>query len=340
MTFKLNKLAAVVGVALGVLAVPSAFAAAEGMAQAVRQLSNFGLYNYNGGGVATILNAQTDFSSFFATDDASVSATLNSVNQQRSVLSAPPSPPTNLQKVCVGTCGFVEDDFSKHAIPTTATFARADHQLTGVLVAGIQKLPSGTEPTPSTSSLLAEVQIQGSGSGTSNTTSGTGGSVKFTAANNNLQVLIDFNAYNYLYAYVNPAVGGRASSSLSFKLYDSTDNVDVFAWAPDGRAGGISGVGAFAELADPCNLNTGLNANPLSQGPNFLECGVQSVGGFGGLNFKAVTGALTAGHTYDLTFSETTTANMTVIPEPGSLLLVGAALVGLGFVRRRTASAV
>lgn len=334
--FKLTKLAAVVGVVLGTVAIaPTAQAIpASGEVQAVVLIQNFGLFN---NATNTLLDT-SNFSAFLALDDASVSATLNGVNapQNTAIVGAPPSPPLDLLQAQIGS-PYGENNFNQHAAPPAGFFARADQQLSGVLVTGIPAVPGpGNETTPASSKLVAEVGLNAAGTGSANTTSGTSGTVVFVPILDGIVVKINFQADPYLYAQLSPALVGRASQSLSFSLIDHTaGDAEVFSWSPDGGIGGISG---GVELLDPISLNNARNANAITNGPNCFPLPGCGDGGF--QTFAALTPALAAGHQYELTFSQTTTANLTVIPEPGTLALLGGALMaaGLGRFRKTRAS--
>jgi len=329
MTPKLTKTVALIGAAVATIGVASNSTAwaNSGEVQADVQIRNFALYN-NATGL--ILNAAPggDFSAFLALDDASVSATLNGANapQNLSVVAAPPSPPLDLAQAHIGS-PYGQNDFTQHTAPPAGYFARSDQQLKGVIVAGIPAVPGpGNEPTPASSNLVSEVGLNGAGSGTAHTTSGTAGTVIFTPANNGIQVKILFDANSWLYAQLTPALQGRASQSLSFDLIDTTTGTEVFTWTPDGGAGGIVG---GTQISDALSLNNGVGADAISNGPN---CRPLSCVSAGFLTYEAITNPLLAGHKYQLTFSQTTTANLTVIPEPDSLALLGAVFAALGIV--------
>lgn len=133
-----------------------------------------------------------------------------------------------------------------------------------------------------------------------------------------------------------------AQAALSAVLTISLGNQEVFRWAPDGSAGGITG---GSEDLDPFTLNntisqkTGAGDTPYD--PTTL--GGAIVGAFNPTPvvpvanlFQAHTNSLAAGeYTVTLQMTESTAVTAATVPEPGTLLLVGAGLLSLVAISRR-----
>lgn len=133
-----------------------------------------------------------------------------------------------------------------------------------------------------------------------------------------------------------PGATAQAEVAASFEL--SNDNVSFTGstWAPNGAvdqncfaSGGVTCV----EIADFEDLNTSVGtttnntADNFSWGPNVLGLG----------SYGIFVDGLTAGD-WSLTLkSVTSTAVTRAVPEPGVLGLLGIAIAGLGFARRRKA---
>lgn len=137
------------------------------------------------------------------------------------------------------------------------------------------------------------------------------------------------------------ALGSVANASLSASLsiYDQ-NNLIVFQWAPNGLPGGVFG---GTEILDPFSLNTALSVINIEDENIYDPTGLGGavIGDFdpAALNnlFRVVTGELGPGR-YTVTLSMTENTSVTAneqVPEPGTILLVGAGLLSLVGISRR-----
>jgi hypothetical protein len=194
---------------------------------------------------------------------------------------------------------------------------------------------NGAAPTEADTQAL--VNINGSeafGSADSRQTLGSTFLVSVTSEVGGVLADVFFDAETFLrIALGQPGVNAAATRSWSLTVRPSDILANLLSWEPDGStSSGLSGACAAlpdptcGELADPFDLNVEYNlqsVGDLVEVPGGTQTGVFGVRAF-----------LPNG-TYVITISHETNADAQAVPEPGSLALLGAGLMGLAALRRK-----
>lgn len=236
--------------------------------------------------------------------------------------------PMDIAQACVGAVCPGQNNFSHSptspALPAAGSqLTRSDSLLTGSPVTGLG------QPLGGNASTLSQVLLTRAGVGNGDSDLGLNTLFSFTTLQAQA-INLSFNADLYLRAFLSSDVAfgssAAATSKLTFSLLNIDTQSEVFFWAPNGVAGGITG---GTELFDGDNLNTSRTA---------LLPGLDLFRDLAGSQFfSANTDVIGAGR-YQFVISQVVGADGTQlqrIPEPGTMLLAGVGLLGVALSRRR-----
>jgi hypothetical protein len=165
---------------------------------------------------------------------------------------------------------------------------------------------------------------------------------QFVVPTDKADVSISFDANPDLKTEINDSIASAATAQAQMRfvvqLTQNTNGNGIVTWRPRGTAANdcsIIGVatGACSETNDGEDLNHQLSVatTPFSSATYSYNNGTFSPFGL------TITG-LTAGE-WSFSLDALTSENITRVPEPGTLLLLGAGLVGLGVARGRRGKA-
>ena len=298
---------------LGIGAMGSA--RADTFASAILDINNFRLLHSSGAVYST-----ADFSTITGTNDAHATAALNGVfangADSRPILSGI-TPDVPHQCVGVPCPALGENNFARFGAPppVPGNFGYADQRLVGESIS-VNGAPAGARAqTRADASTSQNIQVA---SGNSDVGTSTTFAFALGAADT---MTVSFDATPYTAAFVSAGAGATSNAnarlSWSINIVDLTTGASVFSFSPD-------------------EINALSAVSRTDGNPGLLEYNAAGTT----YSFMATTPLLAAGTTYQLTVQHNTLANalQQEVPEPATLAIVAAGLIGMSLVSRRRLS--
>jgi hypothetical protein len=219
-----------------------------------------------------------------------------------------------------------ENDFSFLGPTALHNYATSDSVITSAQL--VQFLPTATQQ-------IAEVEMNSNGNAAANAEIQSNTNLNWIITLAPGSLTLTFAADPDQKVEINDIPGlysAQSNLNASFSL-TKNDGSESITWSPQGTAANdciADGGPTCVETADGADLNRniGTGTNPsLITNPAFNVGGVFA-------SFGITISGLSGG-TYSLVLNALTSANVTRVPEPGTIALLGAALAGIGFASRR-----